>query len=427
MQDAPRTSDWSSLKSVYRAAFFCSLGFFLVSFLLPIVAYGFMGASATQVALLFSMLTLGYALFSPVAGKIAARGLTRQCICAGASVRGLSYIGMAAAITLASIDMLIVNSLLWGLGAAFYQVGSDSEISERVIRENRAEAFGRREAANATGSIAGAIAGFLVLLYFNVSFVFLFYAAMSLLGGFVVIRRRPEPRPRMGLAPYLGAGGAIATAILALVLAASLDTFIAELMRPFVELLIINMFNPDIHILALVYLPGGVVSGLLGGRMGRLADRSSRVKIVAAAVVVSSSSSLLLAGVPYVAEFLTTLIPQLGALTETGVGLLLIAVLFTIQSATTMLAYVVISSVFGTAYEGRAGEGFGRFEAALGAARFAGPITGGFLWDTFSPSAPFLLVGVSGYLLIPLYYVGIRRYERLCGKKGPESSANQVS
>jgi MFS family permease len=322
---------------------------------------------------------------------------------------------------------LIVNSLLWGFGAAFYQVGSDSEISERVVRENRAEAFGRREAANATGSLAGAPAGFLILLFFNVSYVFLFYAAMNLLGGFVVIRHRPEPRPHAGLAQYLSAGGAVATGIAALVLAASLDTFIAELMRPFVELLIISVFNPDIHILALVYLPGGIISGLLGGRMGRLADRSSKVKIVAAAVVVSSSSSLLLAVIPNATAFLITLIPQLGSITETRVGLLLIAVLFTIQSTTTLLAYVVISSVFGTAYEGRAGEGFGRFEAALGAARFAGPITGGFLWDTFSPSAPFLLVGVSGYLLIPLYYVGIRRYERLCGKKDPESSANQVS
>ncbi|RDE16285.1 MAG: hypothetical protein C4K47_01855 [Candidatus Thorarchaeota archaeon] len=414
MQSTLQTSDWSSLESVYRSAFFCSLGFFLVSFLLPIVAYGYMGASAVQVALIFSMLTLGYAIFSPVAGKIAARGRTRECICGGASVRGLSYFGMAAAVALGSVDTLIVNSLLWGFGAAFYQVGSDSEISERVVRENRAEAFGRREAANAKGSLAGAPAGFLILMFFNVSYVFLFYAAMNLVGGFAVIRHRPEPRPRAGLSPYLRAGGVVATGIAALVLAASLDTFIAELMRPFVELLIISVFNPDIHILALVYLPGGIVSGLLGGRMGRLADRSSRMKIVAAAVIVSSSSSLLLAVIPNAAALLIAVIPQLGSITEAGVGLLLIAVLFTIQSTTTLLAYVVISSVFGTAYEGRAGEGFGRFEAALGAARFAGPITGGILWDTVSPIAPFVLVGLSGYLLIPLYYAGIRRYEQLC-------------
>jgi MFS family permease len=121
-----------------------------------------------------------------------------------------------------------------------------------------------------------------------------------------------------------------------------------------------------------------------------------------------------LAAIPNVAAFLVSIFPQLWVLTEAGVGLLLIAVLFTIQSITTMLAYVVISSVFGTAYEGRAGEGFGRFEAALGTARFAGPLAGGVLWDLVSPSAPFVLVGVSGYLLIPLYYVGMKRYEQAC-------------
>jgi len=414
MEDLSKTSDWSSLKSVYRSAFYCSLGFFLVSFLLPIVAYGYMGASATQVALVFSLLTLGYALFSPIAGKAAARGLTRECICAGACVRGFSYVGMAAAIAIASVNLLIVNSLLWGLGAAFYQVGSDSEISERVARQNRSEAFGRREAANARGSVMGAFAGFIILLYFGVPYVFLFYAAMNLLGGFVVVWHRPPMKVHAGFSSYFGVGGAFATGIVALVTAASIDTFIAELMRPFVELLIISVFNPDIHVLALVYLPGGLFSGVLGGRMGRLADHSSRVRIVAAAVVVSSSSSLLLAAIPNVAAFLVSIFPQLWVLTEAGVGLLLIAVLFTIQSITTMLAYVVISSVFGTAYEGRAGEGFGRFEAALGTARFAGPLAGGVLWDLVSPSAPFVLVGVSGYLLIPLYYVGMKRYEQAC-------------
>jgi len=423
MDDPSKASDWSSLKSVYRSAFYCSLGFFLVSFLLPIVAFGQMGASAMQVALVFSLLTLGYALFSPIAGKAAARGLTRECICAGASVRGLSYLGMAAAITIASVNLLIVNSLLWGLGAAFYQVGSDSEISERVVRQNRSEAFGRREAANAKGSVIGAFAGFIILIYFDIPAVFLFYAAMNLLGGFVVIWHRPPTKVHAGLSSYVSVGGAVATGIAALVVAASIDTFIAELMRPFVELFIISVFNPDIITLARVYLPGGVLSSILGGRMGRLADHSSRVRIVAAAVVVSSSSSLMLAAIPNVAAFLVGIFPPLGVLTEAGVGLLLITVLFTIQSITTMLAYVVISSVFGTAYEGRAGEGFGRFEAALGTARFAGPIAGGVLWDLVSPSAPFVLVGLSGYLLIPLYYVGMKRYERVCRDRSVASCA----
>jgi hypothetical protein len=70
-----------------------------------------------------------------------------------------------------------------------------------------------------------------------------------------------------------------------------------------------------------------------------------------------------------------------------------------------------MSSVFGTAYEGRASEGFGWFEAVMGFSRFSAPLVGGILWDLFSPTAPFILVGFSGFLLVPIYAYGMRKYE----------------
>ena len=71
-----------------------------------------------------------------------------------------------------------------------------------------------------------------------------------------------------------------------------------------------------------------------------------------------------------------------------------------------------MSAIFGTAYEGRAGQGFGIFEGATAFSRFAGPIAGGVLWDTVNSSAPFVLVGVAGYLVIPAYCIGMRRFEQ---------------
>ena len=167
LEDATSTSDWRALKSVYDSAFFCSLGFFIVRFLIPIIAYSYMRASATEVALVFSLLTLGSAVFSPVAGKFAKRGRRRESILFGATVRALAYLGMASAIWYNSVLLLILNSLVWGMGAAFYLVGSDAEISERVLTENRAEAFGRRAASNGRGSVIGAFIGFTILFSFE--------------------------------------------------------------------------------------------------------------------------------------------------------------------------------------------------------------------------------------------------------------------
>ena len=172
IEEEPKKSDWKSLRSVYNSASFCSLGVFFVSFLLPIIAYDSMRASGFQVALVFSMLTLGTALFSPLAGKFAKRGRRRPSIFFGASLRAVAYVGMAISIYLNSVYYLIANSLLWGLGVAFYRVGSDAEISERVLHENRAEAFGHRSAANARGTLIGAVLGFILFFIFDIYIVF---------------------------------------------------------------------------------------------------------------------------------------------------------------------------------------------------------------------------------------------------------------
>ncbi len=401
IEGSPRTSDWRSLKSVYDSAFFCSLGFFVVGFLIPIVAYGQMGASVIEVALVFSLLTLGAAVFSPVAGRFAKRGRRRESIWFGATMRATAYFGMAIAILLVNITLLILTSLIWGLGAAFYRVGSDAEISERVLMENRAEAFGRREAANGRGSVIGAFAGFTVLFSFdgNAFPVFIMYAITNLVGGIIVIRQRPPLEDLIEHTTKSVVKSAIGLGITALVLAAAIDTFISALLSPFVELYILEVFTTDILLVALVYLPGGILQGVFGGLMGRFADHKSKVGIVSAAVIVGAISTLGLVVIP-------TLFPS-------PFDLVLVAVLFAIGSVTAVMAYTAMSSVFGTAYAGRASEGFGMFEAVMGFSRFTAPLVGGVLWVVFSnPAAPFIFVGLSGFILVPIYVYGMSKYEQ---------------
>ncbi|MFW9817421.1 MAG: hypothetical protein ACFFEW_15975, partial [Candidatus Thorarchaeota archaeon] len=85
---------------------------------------------------------------------------------------------------------------------------------------------------------------------------------------------------------------------------------------------------------------------------------------------------------------------------------------FAIGSVTSVMAYTVMSSIFGTAYAGKASEGFGLFEAAMGFSRFIAPLVGGVLWDFLDPTAPFILVGFSGFILVPIYAYGMQKYER---------------
>ncbi len=401
IENTSQKSDWKALTSVYNSSFLCSFGFAIVGFLIPIIAYGSMGASATEVALVFSLLTLGTAIFAPVAGKFAKRERRRSSIFIGAVVRSIAYSGMATSIVLGNKYILILNSLIWGLGAAFYKVGSDAEISERVLHENRAEAFGKRSAANAKGSIVGAFIGFTIFMYypdFGIVLMLLFYALMNLIGGILVITKRPPLESIAERARTLNAKSFIGVGIAALVLAAAVDTFISALLSPFVELYIIEMFTTDLALIGLIYLPGGIISGVFGGQLGRFADHRNKVAIVSVAVFIGAISTLGLVFIPVILP-----LPY---------NLLSIAVLFSISSVTGLMAYTVMSSIFGTAYQGRASEGFGLFEAVMGFSRFTAPLIGGLLWDYFDPSAPFILVGFSGFLLVPIYVYGMKQYER---------------
>lgn len=408
IENTSQKSDWESLTSVYNSSFFCSLGFFVVSFLIPIIAYGSMGASATEVALVFSMLTLGIAIFSPVVGKFAKRGRRRNSIFIGTVVRAIAYAGMAISVILGNKYILILNSLMWGLGAAFYRVGSDAEISERVLHENRTEAFGKREAANGKGSVVGAFIGFTILMNFpdsGIVFVFLFYSVMNLVGGIIVIRDRPPLESITERVTTINAKGFIGLGIAALVLAAAIDTFISALLSPFVELYIMEMFTTDLTLIALIYLPGGIISGVFGGHLGRFADHRNKVVIVSVAVFIGAISTLGLVFMPGILPW--------------PYNLLSIAVLFSIGSVTGIMAYTVMSSIFGTAYQGRASEGFGMFEAAMGFSRFTAPLVGGLLWDYFDPSAPFIVVGLSGFILVPVYVYGMKKYEKTRLEQSP--------
>ncbi len=411
----PQVSDWRALRWIYISATLCSFGFFVVGFILPIIAYSGMGASPIQVALVFSMLTLGSALFSPVAGRLAKAERRRPSIGLGATIRAAAYLGMAGSVILNDITVLTLNSLLWGVGASLHRVGVDAEVSERVLTNNRSEAFGHLQASYGRGSVIGAVIGFGLLLNgAGVVLVLVFFAVVNLIGGAVVVMDRRAPAER-AMRESLDAKAAIGLGIAALVIAAALDTFISAVLSPFVELYILAEFTQDIASVALVYLPGGIISAVGGGYMGRFADHASKIAIVSAAVIVGAISTL---GLVFVPTIFAGIALSLGEVVV-PLDLLMVAFLFSISSITGILAYTVMSSVFGTAYQGRASEGFGMFEGAMGVSRFVGPIVGGAMWEaTSNPASPFLLVGFSGFALVPLYVYGMRKYEEVASGHG---------
>ncbi len=79
-----------------------------------------------------------------------------------------------------------------------------------------------------------------------------------------------------------------------------------------------------------------------------------------------------------------------------------------------------MSSVFGTAYEGKADEGFRHFRGVLTFARFVASIMGRMMWVSVNPAAPFVMVGIMELLLVPVYYVDMKRYQQALFQQATE-------
>ncbi|MHA1929091.1 MAG: MFS transporter, partial [Candidatus Thorarchaeota archaeon] len=211
---------------------------------------------------------------------------------------------------------------------------------------------------------------------------------------------------------------------IALVIAAAIDSFVMAFLSPFVELYVLHEITTAVELVALAYLPSGIISAMLGGSIGRYADKANKVLIVSGAALIVSVCTFALAFLPQIIILLGSTFPMFVVGVQSRI--IMIAVLFTFQGVAGTSAFMVMSSVLGTAYEGRANEGFGMFEAAMGLARFSGPLVGGILWDTYSPMTPFIFVGLAELLLIPAYFLGMKRYEQMLTEKGEEESGSET-
>ena len=51
---------------------------------------------------------------------------------------------------------------------------------------------------------------------------------------------------------------------------------------------------------------------------------------------------------------------------------------------------------------------------------FVAPIMGGMMWVSLNPAAPFVMVGIMELLLVPVYYIGMKRYQQALFEQAAE-------
>jgi MFS family permease len=381
-----------------------SLGFFFIGFLVPIIARFNMFATAIQISLIFSIQVLGRTISGTITGFLTDRTKSRKkLILIGSIGRGTSYFIIYTAIILNSIILLGIGTFALGFMAGVFWVPFNTLVAEKSNKDNRSEAYGKRNSANAIGQMIGGVIGFLLLMIlgFFTSNPFLLYASIPVFGianfyaGFKFNREVDEsikfndpseksvnPLIKTIKEKHTKLAGPIIVGSIFLMSVLFLSNINGSIAKPFLNIFVIETIESNIQLVTWAYLPAGIVATLLAPKLGKLVDKFRP----AIGITVTSTLGAL------VTWFLINSV-------NIWVFSLFLLIDMTIMIASGLIFQNMLSRI---SLKNRGKMlGSGEFFQFLGSV--IGPILGGVVWDFYGPSYPFIISIFVELSLIPLY------------------------
>lgn len=402
-------------KAMIRIVIWNSLGFIFVEFIMVYVANQILGASGTQVGLVFSLLTMGSLISSFIVGYFTDRVSKKFLIMLGSFGRGISYFSFYAAVILKSLPGVYISCLLLGFGAGIFWVPFDTLISDKSNKYYRSSAFGQRRFAMGIGMIGGAVIGFLI---FGVTIVFfpensfVIYGAFPLFGianfyaGIQFSRKVDENRKYIQVEDQVAEAenneqdrfqnnkikSVIKSSFKIFMIGMSLlfiTLFLANInagiYRPFIQPYILENIENNPALVSWIYIPTTVIGTLFAPKLGNLADKVN--------IYISITIASILGGI-------TTWF------VITSKDLWIFTFLLIIDNAIALFSSFALINFLSRISKKHRGKLFGSLASFEQLGFSLGPIIGGFVWDNIGQAAPFLISIIVEWSLIPLFIIG---------------------
>ncbi|NVM46483.1 MAG: MFS transporter [Candidatus Lokiarchaeota archaeon] len=383
-----------------------SLGFFFIGFLVPIIAYFNMLATAIQISLIVSIQVLGRTISGTITGFLTDRVKSRRkLVLIGSFGRGTSYFIIYTAIILNSVILLGVGTFTLGFMAGVFWVPFNTLIAEKSNKDNRSEAYGKRNSSNAIGQMIGGVIGFLLLMIlgFFTNNPFLLYASIPIFGianfyaGIKFNREVDESikfnEPSANLTnsfnkenkeKHSNLAGPLILGSIFLMSVLFLSNINGSIAKPFLNIYVIETIENNIQLVTWAYLPAGIIATLLAPKLGKLVDKFRP------AIGITVTSTL--------GALVTWLLINSANL---WIFSLLLLIDMTIMIASGLIFQNLLSRI-SLKNRGKI-LGSGEFFQFLGS--FIGPLLGGIVWDFIGPRYPFIISIFVELSLIPLYLV----------------------
>ena len=421
MPEAAFADTTRSLNVMRRALFLSSFPIGILTFAIPIFGRQALGLDAVEISSLFAVYALMTVIVRPIAGWAMDRYGRRRFFITGLSLQIMSNVLLAIGVT---FEWLFFGRIFQGIAAGMIWLSAYAMTADLAVRGGRGNMFGAVEEMLSRGGLYGVAVAipFLVRISFNpfsldlkidqIAWTGMFagYTLLNIVGLWLAYKRLPET-----YTPHIEVksnGSAISSQLLLLAGIVLMTSTALRGLEPILPIYIQDHFTKSVLLLAVAYLPSALIFGFLQSRLGKIADRVGRKLPIAAGLAISGMSSLLLPS-------LSGLVPLIGLW-----ALLPLVALWMSEaagfSAATPAEQALVADISG----GRRGTAFGVYTFALSMGQVLGPLVGGQLYESVSPSAPFytntVVLWTGALMLMLLIHDPHRRHPMVESRMPPE-------
>jgi MFS family permease len=349
-----------------------SLPLTMLPFLLPLYAKQ-LGATALGIGGLFAVAQGMMVLCRPVLGwgvdHWGRRGFCLAGLLGYASAMGLyAWAGNLMTLYLAQVLYGLATACTW---TAVYTITSDlAPAASHGEAMGRVDEYAHRGALYGMGLALGVLSWWAMETALCV--LFAMYTAMAILAVVVAWTQVPETRRTLPPQPHrpLRTLGPLMPVLLLVVL----SYLLTALLRPVFVIFLHDELTQDVRLLALAFLPAVLLESVLPSRLGYLSDRWGRRLLISAGLTWVGVSCLCLplyATLPWTITWWTLKTLGLAA---------------ALPPEKALISDLTENAARGTGY------GLYSFATSLGSA--VGPLVGGWVYETWGHTAPFVLAGL---------------------------------
>ncbi|MFW9828182.1 MAG: MFS transporter [Candidatus Thorarchaeota archaeon] len=397
------TPDFNAMINIVM---FNSIGFFFLEYLIPVVASIIIGASGLQIGLLFSVQVIGYIISSFFTGFITDKTKSKtRLILLGSYGRGTAYFILYTALIFNSLIGIGVGTFSIGFFAGFFWIPFDTLIAEKSRKNNRSEAYGKRDAAMGRGTVLGAFIGFSIFGFasgytnnpFLIYIAILFFGISNFYGGYkfhknvdesikIPIQEENKILKEKNTLNSSKILGTFTFGLLFLAIVLLLANINGSLARPFINVYIVNEIINDATLAMFVYAPSGAISLFLSPKIGRYVDKLHPSIGITISSIFGSLVTWVLINIDNAFLFAALLTLDLTIITIGNLAFQNFLSRVTIKHRGKIMGFRIVMVNIGTVI---------------------GPIIGGIVLDMMGLKAPFIISIFVELSLIPFYILSV--------------------